>query len=233
MSRREMPKPSCHEDSRIDLYLPILESIKAHLHLIDRDLRIQWANATGARCGSRVLTGIEGRHCYDIHLRRSSACPDCPVRRVFDSHMPQIVERWIPLPDGSQKCFEVRVYPVRDGSGKAVYAIKMGLDVTERKLAGEKHIHYVESLEMALKEGIQDKYPLWCDSRRKKNMFKLSEREIQVLRLLSEGLSNTEIAAHLAISPHTVKTHVTHLFNKIGVTDRTQAAVLAARLGII
>ncbi len=125
------------------------------------------------------------------------------------------------------------MYPVRDESGKAVYAIKMGFDVTERKRASEKHIHYLESLETALKGRIEHTYPTCEDSRRKNNMFSLSKRETQVLRLLSDGLSNTEIAVHLAISPHTVKTHVTHVFNKIGVADRTQAAVLAARLGMI
>ena len=122
---------------------------------------------------------------------------------------------------------------MRNERGKAVYAIKMGLDVTERKLATEKQIHYVESLEMLLKEKIDDKHPPDSPRRAQLNVFHLSKREKQVLRLLSEGFSNTEIAVHLAISPHTVKTHVTHLFNKIGATDRTQAAVLAARLGMI
>lgn len=55
----------------------------------------------------------------------------------------------------------------------------------------------------------------------------LTAREKEVLRLLAKGASNPEIAAVLAISPHTVKTHVGHLFDKLGVNDRTQAAVWA------
>ena len=57
----------------------------------------------------------------------------------------------------------------------------------------------------------------------------LSPRELEVLRLLSQGATNLEISGHLNISPHTVKSHVIHIFNKLGVDDRTQAAVWAAR----
>ncbi len=57
----------------------------------------------------------------------------------------------------------------------------------------------------------------------------LSSRELQVLKLLSQGATNGEISRALSISPHTVKSHVIHIFNKLGVSDRTQAAVWAAR----
>lgn len=60
----------------------------------------------------------------------------------------------------------------------------------------------------------------------------LSEREIEVLRLLSTGLSNKEIAPLLFISESTVKTHVEHIIGKLGVSDRVQAAVWAARHGL-
>lgn len=61
----------------------------------------------------------------------------------------------------------------------------------------------------------------------------LTGREIQVLRLVAEGQTNVEISKALDISPHTVKSHVIHIFNKLNVNDRTQAAVLAARSEII
>ena len=63
--------------------------------------------------------------------------------------------------------------------------------------------------------------------------FGLSDREVDVLRQVARGSTNVEIAAALGISPHTVKSHVIHIFNKFGVNDRTQAAVLATRHGII
>ncbi|MEM9218889.1 MAG: response regulator transcription factor [Cyanobacteria bacterium P01_F01_bin.150] len=61
----------------------------------------------------------------------------------------------------------------------------------------------------------------------------LSEREMDVLKLLVEGQSNPEIAAELYLSPNTVKTHVRGIMNKLAVDDRVKAAVLALRAGII
>jgi DNA-binding CsgD family transcriptional regulator/ArsR family metal-binding transcriptional regulator len=61
----------------------------------------------------------------------------------------------------------------------------------------------------------------------------LTARELEVLRLLSGGATNQEISNHLKISPHTVKSHVIHIFNKLGVDDRTQAAVWAARHNLV
>lgn len=57
----------------------------------------------------------------------------------------------------------------------------------------------------------------------------LSTREIEVLCALAEGLYNKEIASKLQISEKTVKNHVSNIFKKIGVSDRTQAAVYAIR----
>lgn len=60
----------------------------------------------------------------------------------------------------------------------------------------------------------------------------LSERERQVLRLLSRGAANKEIAQALFLAEGTVKNHVTNILSKLGVTDRTQAALRARELGI-
>lgn len=61
----------------------------------------------------------------------------------------------------------------------------------------------------------------------------LSPRELEVLNLLVEGLSNQEIADKLIISLATAKTHVRNILNKLAVDDRTQAAVLAMRRGLV
>ena len=60
----------------------------------------------------------------------------------------------------------------------------------------------------------------------------LTERETDVLRLLARGQSNKEIAQTLNISEQTVKTHVSHILNKLGVPSRTQAALYAMRSGL-
>jgi DNA-binding NarL/FixJ family response regulator len=61
----------------------------------------------------------------------------------------------------------------------------------------------------------------------------LSDRELEILRLLAAGDSNKEIAAALFITEGTVKNHVTNILGKLGVRDRTQAALRARELGIL
>lgn len=61
----------------------------------------------------------------------------------------------------------------------------------------------------------------------------LSSREVDVLKLLAKGFGNREIAASLNIAEVTVKMHVSHMLEKLGVKDRTEAATVALRRGII
>ena len=62
---------------------------------------------------------------------------------------------------------------------------------------------------------------------------KLSVRELEVLQLVAEGDSNSEIANRLHISQATVKSHLIHIFDKLGVSDRTAAVTVALRRGIL
>lgn len=61
----------------------------------------------------------------------------------------------------------------------------------------------------------------------------LTSREYEVLRHMTQGLTNTQIAEELGISYETVKEHVQHVIRKVGVSDRTQAAVWAVRMGLV
>jgi len=61
----------------------------------------------------------------------------------------------------------------------------------------------------------------------------VTDRELAVLRCLARGLSNREIAASLEISTATVRSHISHLFQKLDATNRTQAVIRAADLGIL
>jgi DNA-binding CsgD family transcriptional regulator len=108
--------------------------------------------------------------------------------------------------------------------------IKIGFDITPQKREQNRQQKYMEYLENTLNEAGVEPDRTLPGARDK---FGLTGREIEVLRLLAQGFTNVHIAQILGLSPHTIKTHVNHVYGKLGVGDRAQAAVWAARLELV
>jgi len=124
------------------------------------------------------------------------------------------------------------VYPVLDAKGNLLSTVSIDVEGEAAESCSKtrpdclerqgKRINDVSRSDGTIAGGGDDFLPM-----------PLTGRELTVLRLMVQGATNMEISARLKISPHTVKSHVVHIFNKLGVNDRTQAAVLATRHNIV
>lgn len=135
-------------------------------------------------------------------------------------------------PDFAEPISVCKVYPVfgPDGAIESTLSIESGsipMEAAEDNAAPpEATAGEPSQADAGSKTPLYDRYGI-------RIQYDLSPREIQVLRYLAEGASNPEISEALNISPHTVKSHVIHIFNKINVNDRTQAAVWAVQNKVI
>jgi len=115
--------------------------------------------------------------------------------------------------------------PVYDSDGSVRSTVRIEIDTIQTVRALQRRSGYLEEQLNALSHDREL-------ARMEANASlprRLTQRELEVLRLVSEGANNVEISRLLDISPHTVKSHVIHLFNKLGVNNRIQVAVWAAR----
>jgi DNA-binding NarL/FixJ family response regulator len=155
-----------------------------------------------------------------------------PDVTLMDLQMPTMsgIETIIAIRDESSDA-RIIVLTTYRGDVQVVRALKAGargyvlkghvhkalLDTIRAVHAGEKRISPEVAAELADHAGEEE----------------LTAREIAVLRLIALGNANKEIAAQLRISDETVKSHVTNIFEKLGVNDRTHAVTTALRRGII
>jgi len=106
-------------------------------------------------------------------------------------------------------------------------------DPPEQLLAAIRIVAGGEALlSPAITKRVIEKFTRIAHSQPPKELDELTEREVDVLRLIARGLSNAEIGQTLYISETTVKTHITHILQKLGLRDRVQAVVLAHETGL-
>jgi DNA-binding CsgD family transcriptional regulator/ArsR family metal-binding transcriptional regulator len=188
-----------------------------------------------------------------LELRKSHITPN--YKKFSRLHVPEIL-RFLPMTDcgkcGFRTCMafagaisrrKAKLTMCQDFPGpadvKIIYSvddknlrrealqIEVDLDLAGFDLAKTGYAESTIQTKTALKR--QKERSTGLTGNRDGIIFKLSGRETEVLRLVTEGFTNKEIAQILQVSDNTVKSHITHIFDKLGVSDRTQAAVWAAQ----
>jgi len=208
----------------------VLKSIRTPFSIISSDFRVLWINRAMAYIHGYEEEEITlGKLCYETLNNRSEPCLDCPVQAVLATQRTRVMEQWAILPSGEKRWGEVRAYPVRNDDRKIVAVIVMVMDITSRVESIQHHKEYTAYLSERLSEAIEPDSEIQLADGAVSIQVELSKRETEILRLVTEGYTNLQISDLLSISANTVKTHVNNIFNKLGVNDRTQAAVLATR----
>jgi DNA-binding NarL/FixJ family response regulator len=106
-------------------------------------------------------------------------------------------------------------------------------DPPEQLLAAIRVVAGGEALlSPAITKRVIEKFTRIAHAQPPRELDELTEREVDVFRLIARGLSNSEIGQRLFISETTVKTHITHILQKLGLRDRVQAVVLAHETGL-
>jgi PAS domain S-box-containing protein len=211
----------------------VLRSIRDPFGIIAPDYTILWLNkAMAVIHGGRTDEAV-GKVCYEFFYAGQQPCDDCPLNDVFATGRTQITERYLDFPDGMRRWGEVKAYPVRGADRSVEAAFVIVFDIATRKKASETQKQYAKYLSKKLDAQSGKEQTVYLDDGDIAIKTSLTTREKDVLRLLTEGYTNTQISNMLTISSHTVKSHVINIFNKLGVSDRTQAAVLAIRYKLI
>jgi PAS domain S-box-containing protein len=211
----------------------LFASIRAPFGIFDKNFKIVWINKSMAMIHHCDPVKVIGEFCYDALRGCDSKCDACFLKEVIVNGRTQVVERSMDFPGGRRRWGEVHAYPVR-GTDKNVSAvIIIVFEITANKDALQRQKNYTELLEHRLSKNEGGPKKVDLDHGEIAISVKLSRRETDVLRLITEGYTNMQISELLDISANTVKSYVISLFNKLGVNDRTQAAVLATRNRII
>jgi len=211
----------------------LFSSIRMPFGIFDRDRRIVWINETMAAIHRCEPEKVVGKRCIDVLQGCDHKCDACVLTQALAEGRTQVAEKSMISSRGGRRWGEVHAYPVRDRDKDVSAVIVIVSETTASKQAIQKQRDYTELLEQQLSEKKGGRKSVTLDGGKISLSVKLSRRETDVLRLITEGYTNAQISELLDISANTVKSYVNNLFNKLGVNDRTQAAVLATRHHII
>jgi len=165
-----------------------------------------------------------------LKLLPKTNCNECGFKTCVAFAAMLSKQQTIPgqCPHFSQPVQEKATFPLHDSEGNLLSTITLDIDNTGHVSEQNSTKQYIEFLENKIQR-LADEKGDQRDVANRQLPVPLSKREIEVLQMLSCGSTNIEVAQSLHISPHTVKSHINHIFNKLGVNSRTQASVWATQ----
>jgi PAS domain S-box-containing protein len=130
----------------------VTENIGAGLGIISKDYQILWANKL-----LKQLNGeCEGKKCYSTFNKLKDVCPDCGVKKVFETGVPLDVHEYSNLDEkGNRFWIELIVTPIKDEKGNITSALELAVNITERKLMQNKLAEYSQKLEKLVEKRTQ------------------------------------------------------------------------------
>lgn len=184
----------------------------------DRGTVVYWNDAATRLLGRDAAQAI-GQPCHDVMQGiapsgRHLCAPNCPVQTSCrELRSPRRFEMVVQHPDGSELWLEATTFVVIDEDDRPVAVHVLNQSLAARRTPAQAP---------APQPG-----PPPSDSRI------VTRRELDVLRLLADGSSTAQIAAHLRLSPATVRNHVQNLLTKLGAHSRAEAIVIAIKSGLV
>ena len=168
----------------------------------------------------------------DVRMPKSDGLE---ATRAIKEEMPQVSVVMVTMHENPDYLLEaIRAgaagYILKDAEGERL------VEAVRRTLSGESPLNQELAMQLLVRmanEDEQDGSPPKANKHQDPAPGGITQREVEVLRLLAQGRTNPEIAKDLEISRGTVKIHVQHIISKLGVSDRTQAAVRAIELGFL
>ncbi len=160
-------------------------------------------------------------------------CQDCGFATclAFAASLSRQKTSQIKCPHLPNPIEEKSTFKVTDKRGKGVQTISLPIDTTGLYEEIEKKNAHIQILQDRLAEFELCRTSIEVNNA--KLITPLTRREIEVLEKVACGATNKEISKEMGISEHTVKSHIIHIFDKLGVNDRSQASVWAAKNGLI
>ena len=206
------------------------------VYAVDSQQRIVFWSAGAEKLTGRRADEVIGRPCYEVMLggdyNGSSFCRrDCPT--IVGTRRGQPIPNYdlqVSNGEGRSKWFNMSIVPLTRREAGRTLAIHMFRDVTSRRRAemlAQATLATVSKFAEPSEEAPIDATPYPAPPPA------ITARELEVLRLLAEGMSTAQMATKLGVSQATVRNHVDHLLSKLGVHRRLEAALYATQHGLI